>query len=63
MARAEVDMGSQEETLHLGEYYFGHPKFEVTVPFKEEFHLASDSIIPSLLPQPHFHAICHLPFF
>lgn len=58
-ATAEVDIGKSEGDTALdegeNECYFGHPEFEVTVPFKEELHLASDSDIPSSLLQPLFH--------
>ena len=35
------------------ERYSRHPEFEVTVPFKQELHQASDSAIPSPLLPPH----------
>ena len=58
-AVAEADAGKSEGGSALDErekeHYFGHPELEVTIPFKEELHLASDSAIPSPLLQPHFH--------
>lgn len=49
------EFGRRRCTCRESELYLRHPEFEVTVPFKQELHQASDSAILSLLPLPHFH--------